>query len=78
MVAVWEATGEPLTSPAKDARAVEARARNMPRTRSPTGVVRRLRALGVTLAGSLEEIALLIFFAAFVWFAIDWMLLILR
>lgn len=48
------------------------------RARGPEGALETLRKLATRAASSVEEIALLVFFLAFVWFAIDWLLLIMR
>ena len=77
VVAVWDG-GKAPPSTASVPRAAESRARNRPRAGKPGGALQSLWKMAVRAAGSFEEIALLIFFLAFVWFAIDWMLLIMQ
>lgn len=77
VVAVWDG-GDAATATATVTRSAKSRARNVLRTRKPGGALQSLWKMAVRAAGSLEEIALLIFFLAFVWFAIDWMLLIMQ
>jgi hypothetical protein len=46
-------------------------------TRTPAGLLERLGRRIVRVVTSVEELALLILFIAFVWFAIDWMRMIM-
>lgn len=48
------------------------------RSRDPGGVLERVRSAAAWVDEHAEEILLLSFFAAFVWFAIDWLLIIFR
>lgn len=67
---------EPTNAPAKRRR--PARKPIGLRARDFGGALEALRKLAARAASSVEEIALLVFFLAFVWFAIDWLLLIMR
>lgn len=48
------------------------------RSRDPGGVLERVRSAVAWVDEHAEEILLLSFFAAFVWFAVDWLLIIFR
>lgn len=48
------------------------------RSRDPGGVLDRVKSAVVWIGVHAEEVLLLAFFAAFVWFAIDWLLIIFR
>lgn len=77
ILAVWEGGGGASSSGSKG-RAPGPRRPIGLRGRQPADALATLRSLGGTLASMAEEIALGIFFLAFVWFAIEWLTLIFR
>lgn len=77
VVAVWDAGTGAQAAERTVTRTSQSRARSDLRTMRPVGVLEALWRLVVHTISSAEEIALLIFFLAFVWFAIDWLRLIL-
>lgn len=74
MVAVWEPTsGAQPPSPAQKPKAPIGL-----RSRSPAGVVETLGKALKALDEHAEEVLLVVFFLAFVWFALDWLIIIMR
>lgn len=86
VLAVWDSGGGPRPSdeavgPPRKGKTRGPRRSARPvglRTRSPLGIVAALERAVARATSSLEQIALIILFLAFVWFGIDWLLLILR
>jgi hypothetical protein len=85
VVAAWDSDPAAQATRSPVRREQEARARNglrtgRPaglRTRPPTGLLEALRKRLVRLISSVEELALLVLFLAFVGFAVHWFLLLL-
>jgi len=74
-MAVWD--GAEAASRAEPATAGPRRPIGL-RARTPSDALTTLRSLARMLASMGEELALGAFFLAFVWFAIEWLLLIFR
>lgn len=77
VVAVWDGA-HPAAPPESRRRVSEVRRPVGLRVRTPSDALTTLRSLGAALVSMGEELALGAFFLAFVWFAIDWLLLIFR
>lgn len=77
VVAVWDSGTRAQPAARTVHRGSGAKAPIGLRSRRPAGLVEALRALVARAVSSGEEIVLAICFLAFVWFAIEWVLLIL-
>lgn len=77
VLAVWDRETKAVASPESVQRAAEARSGRDVRTREKGGPLKALGTLVVRIFSSVEEIALVILFIAFVGFAIDWLLRIM-
>lgn len=75
VLAVWEGTGSASTAPP---RRPSGRKPVGLRTKGSKGLLERLGSAARFLDAHAEEIALAVFFLAFVWFALDWLLIIMR
>lgn len=76
VVAVWEAVGQRAARPA-----ARQPARRRPvglRAKGSSSLLDRIGIAAKFVDEHVEEIALAVFFVAFVWFAIDWLMIILR
>jgi hypothetical protein len=78
VLAVWDESSAELSSSANAQRALRARSRRSPtHHRRPTGLASAVFGWVRIWVTSIEDVALLIMFLAFAWFALDWLLLIL-
>ncbi|MDX1495755.1 MAG: hypothetical protein R3253_16920, partial [Longimicrobiales bacterium] len=75
VVAVWEGAGAVASAPRR--RAAPRKPVGL-RTKGSKGLGERLGAVARFVDEHAEEIALAVFFIAFVWFALDWLMIIMR
>lgn len=77
LLAVWESGDGGRPDPNRGRRVGPRRPVGL-RSRERGGALDKLKAMGAWIGDHAEEVLLLAFFVAFVWFAVDWLMIIFR